>query len=138
MDAIQRLQLAQQALGRVHFAGDADRLGARVHLGRRIDRDDAGQRACGNGIDAADARVRVRAANEVRDERALHLQIGGEAPVSAQQAIVLHALHRPADERRARRIVGERPARVGHVRSSEVCSYRRQSAQGIGLSFRPK
>ncbi len=83
-----------------------DRRGARhgaarrVHVGAGKDADHAGDRLRGRGVDADDARMRVRAAQDrgVQQARELHVvDVGADA---LDQARILDPLHRAADVRR--------------------------------------
>jgi hypothetical protein len=70
---VERLQFAQEPLGRVNLARDADRLGASGDVRRGEDGRDAGHLPRGRRVHGADRRMRVRAADEMRDQRAGHL-----------------------------------------------------------------
>ena len=66
-------------------------------IGARKHRDGAGRSARGRRVDLADGRVRMRGTNERAGERAGQIDVGHEAPVPGEKALVLDAPQRRAD-----------------------------------------
>ena len=76
---------------------DQERVAELLHLGAGDDMD-AAQRQRRRGVDAADQRVRVGRADDMRVERApIHRQIIDEPPASPQQRAILDPPHRLAE-----------------------------------------
>ncbi len=85
--------LARQRELRVrHRRQELGEVGAAEHIG------DAGRRGSAGQIDRADARVGDRAAHEGRVQHARQREIGDELPATGQQAMILAARDRTADE----------------------------------------
>ena len=125
VEAVQRLQLAQQPLGSVDFAGDADRLGAACGVRGSEHRDDARHRPSRRHVDRAERRVRVRTSDEEGRQRSRDLQVGDVPSLPAEEPVVLDAPDRLPDQRRSRRVAGHRQSAP-------------QSAQPSGCSFNPQ
>ena len=68
-------------------------------IGGRVDGDHAGHRARGGGIDRCDSRMRIRRAHETALQR-VFADIVGEAAMTAEQTVILDALHRGAEPTR--------------------------------------
>ena len=113
MQPVDRLELLQQALGRMDLSGDTDRLGAIGGVRTRVDRGHAFDRERGVAVDAQDHRVRVGASNEHGVQQAGRGEVGQELAFSSQQPIVLDPTNRLPDRRGSGHVASHRPLRGG-------------------------
>ena len=101
-DEVDAVARQDGVLGRLEIGnrGGARHQAARsVDVGAGQDGDDARDRARGGDVDASDARVRVRAAQDGRMEHPGQAQVVDVGRQPLDQARILDPLHRPADVR---------------------------------------